>query len=320
MTHETQEALKRAMGTFQGKLILSGYVGSTAHGTHVPKTDPKSIDDIDVMGVFVGPADHYIGLKHKEGINSFIDEWDIVLYDIKKFVHLLLKNNPNVLGTLYLAPNLYHVKTEAGQRLIDNRDLFLSKLCYKSFCGYAYSQLHRMTHMAFEGYMGDKRKQLVAEHGFDTKNAAHLIRLLRMGTEALVEGTLHVFRHDAEELKAIKRGEWTLEQVKTEAERLFKVMEEAYLRSYIQSRKSKESLDVHHKDGELSNNSQKNLETLCHPCHMKLHWRLRKTGIVFGSHTRLSTGKSRHLMVKSEVARTSEMPLSKRRGTPSSHK
>lgn len=33
--------------------------------------------------------------------------------------------------------------------------------------------------------MGEKRKQLVAKHGYDTKNASHLIRLLRMGMEFL---------------------------------------------------------------------------------------------------------------------------------------
>lgn len=36
--------------------------------------------------------------------------------------------------------------------------------------------------------------------------------------------------------------------------------------------RSTENLDVHHKDGNWKNNDPKNLETLCHSCHMKLHW------------------------------------------------
>lgn len=32
------------------------------------------------------------------------------------------------------------------------------------------------------------------------------------------------------------------------------------------------SLDVHHNDGNIRNNIPDNLTTLCHPCHMKLHW------------------------------------------------
>jgi hypothetical protein len=83
------------------------------------------------------------------------------------------------------------------------------------------------------GYMGEKRRELVRRVGYDAKNAAHLIRLLRMGIEFLTEGTLHVERADAAELLTIKRGEWPLEQVKTEAERLFQLSQEAYVRSSL---------------------------------------------------------------------------------------
>jgi hypothetical protein len=63
---------------------------------------------------------------------------------------------------------------------------------------------------------------------YDVKNAAHLIRLLRMGAEFLQTGRLQVYRTtDADELKLIKRGGWTLDQVKREAERLFAGIEKA---------------------------------------------------------------------------------------------
>jgi len=58
------------------------------------------------------------------------------------------------------------------------------------------------------GYMGKKRRELVRRVGYDAKNAAHLIRLLRMGIEFLTEGTLYVERPDAAELLDIKRGVW----------------------------------------------------------------------------------------------------------------
>lgn len=80
----------------------------------------------------------------------------------------------------------------------------------------------------FSGYQGAKRKAIVRQHGYDTKNAAHLIRLLRMGVEYLQTGQLNVFRTwDADELKAIKRGGWTLEQVQQESAALFAVAETA---------------------------------------------------------------------------------------------
>jgi hypothetical protein len=86
-----------------------------------------------------------------------------------------------------------------------------------------FRKLHRQH---FSGYMGEKRKAMVRKYSYDVKNAGHLIRLLRMGSEFLRSGALEVFRTgDAEELKAIKRGEWTLAQVKQEAERLFAELE-----------------------------------------------------------------------------------------------
>jgi hypothetical protein len=70
--------------------------------------------------------------------------------------------------------------------------------------------------------MGEKRKAMVRKYQYDVKNAAHLIRLLRMGSEFLRTGHHQVYRTaDASELKRIKQGEWPLEQVKAEAERLF---------------------------------------------------------------------------------------------------
>jgi hypothetical protein len=81
--------------------------------------------------------------------------------------------------------------------------------------------------------MGQKRRELVRRVGYDAKNAAHLIRLLRMGIEFLTEGTMYVERSDAAELLDIKRGEWSLDRVKSEAERLFQLAQEAYVRSSL---------------------------------------------------------------------------------------
>ena len=52
-----------------------------------------------------------------------------------------------------------------------------------------------------------------------------------MGVEFLTEGQLHVLRPDAPKLVAIKNCEWTLDQVKDEAKRLFGLADEAYVRS-----------------------------------------------------------------------------------------
>ncbi len=216
--------------------ILLGYRGSIAHGMYVPPKNPTSIDDKDLMSVCVPPLDYYLGLKTfgSHGTQEIKkDEWDIVVYEAQKFVGLLAQGNPNVLSMLWLAPNYYIKLTDAGKMLIDNRQIFVGKHVYHSFTGYAHSQLHRMTHNAFQGHMGEKRRKLVEQFGYDTKNAAHLIRLLRMGIEFLIEGELHVLREDAKQLLEIKRGEWTLEEVLKEADKGFQLSQEAYMKSTL---------------------------------------------------------------------------------------
>jgi uncharacterized protein len=216
--------------------ILTGYRGSIAHNMYVPNSSPTSIDDKDVMAICVPPIEYYYGLREygSRGTKEiFKNEWDIVIYEFKKFISLLKRGNPNVLSMLWLQKNHYLHLSEEGQFLIDNRELFVGKHVFHSFSGYAHAQFYKMTHMAFKGYMGEKRKQLVEQFGYDTKNAAHLIRLLKMCIEFLCDGELHVFRDDSEELLSIKRGEWTLEKVKEKAEDLFKKSEEAFIRSTL---------------------------------------------------------------------------------------
>jgi predicted nucleotidyltransferase len=198
--------------------VLLGYCGSRAHGTFIPKEDPNSIDDIDVMGISIAPLNCYFGLSNFEQKDIQYKEYDSVVYEIRKYFRLLLKGNPNVLGLMWLKPSDYIHVSDIGKQIISNRDLFVSKQAYHSFNGYAYGQLKRMSHYKFEGYMSQKRKQLVDKWGYDCKNASHLIRLLRMGIEFLTDGKLQVFREDAPELIDIKTGKWSLEKVQKESD------------------------------------------------------------------------------------------------------
>ena len=78
------------------------------------------------------------------------------------------------------------------------------------------------------------RSELEEQYGYDTKHAMHLVRLLRMGVEALTEGKLYVRRPDAEELLAIRAGAWTYEQVVEYAEMMdHKVREELLPKTFL---------------------------------------------------------------------------------------
>lgn len=217
--------------------VLITHRGSIAHGTHVPSDDPNSFDDIDAIGICVPPLDYYFGLRafgSRGTVEIKEDPWDIVLYEHRKALRMLARGNPNILGMLWVDPEMVIHRSTAGQMLIEHRHLFATKESFKPFRGYAQDQMRKMEYPGkFLGYMGPKRRALVERFGYDTKMAAHLIRLLRMGSEFLDTGRMNVRREDAEELKAIKRGDWKLKDVKAEAQRWERAIVDAYERSTL---------------------------------------------------------------------------------------
>lgn len=216
--------------------FLHAYRGSIAHGTYRPNSHANSIDDKDTMAFCVPPADTYLGLSEfqSRGTQEIMrDPWDIVIYESRKAIRLLAQGNPNVLAMLWLPDNLYIKKTDSGEYLLANKNAFVGRHVFKPFVGYATAQLRKMESGEYKGYMGDKRRELVEKFGYDTKNASHLIRLLRQGIEFLRDGELNVLRHDSAELLDIKDGKWGLDKVKEEANRLFRRAEDAYDRSTL---------------------------------------------------------------------------------------
>lgn len=236
MTGELRAAIESdvVIAAIWPRVGLAGYRGSVAHGTA-----GDIIDDVDVGGVFIAPETHYFGLTHLEHIERIgvAGKYDFAIFEIRKYFRLLLKSNPNVLSLLWLPQNLYIIQSDWGKRLIINRHIFMSKALYKSFGGYAYGQLRRMTHPCTnQAFQGKKRRERFEKFGYDCKNAAHLIRLLRMGIEALLTGEINVARHDAKQLKEIKRGEWTLAKIEEEAERLQHLLDDAFVKCTLPAR------------------------------------------------------------------------------------
>ncbi len=227
---------------FKHSIVLC-YRGSIAHNTYVPNTNPNSIDDKDIIGVAIPSKTYFYGLKKFEQFERKEDYWDVLIYDFKKFINLLIKSNPNVLSVLW-TPSKYIIKTSKEfEELVEYKHLFVHKGMYSAFFNYAKAQLYKMEHMAYAGYMGKKRKSLVDKFGYDVKNASHLIRLLRQGIEFLNTGELIVERPDKEQLIAIKTGQWSIQQVKEEAEKLFAELTNAYNKSRLPEEVNLERID-----------------------------------------------------------------------------
>lgn len=120
-------------------LLLYEYVrGSHAYGLAIPG---KS--DIDTGGVYIAPKDVIYGLRenYKEQISDAKN--DNVWYEIGRFLELLCNANPTMLESLFVPDECVRYMHPAFKIIRDNRDIFITKMCFKSFAGYAVQQIKK---------------------------------------------------------------------------------------------------------------------------------------------------------------------------------
>ena len=324
-------------------LIFLGIIGSQAYGTNLEHSDT------DLKGIVIAPVSYHLGLLSFEQKDSWdttdtgkITALDLskdkVVYEVKKFLQLVLCQNPNILDLLYLPEKFIISKTPEYEYIASLREFLLSKEAYKSYSGYAHAQIRKMeahrkwllleaqgianvkpdpadylpedltglnllpkselyafyefitillkdriqyfdeyaeiqtafkkvdwtglikqnglsddvseyvqrTTNCTDNYLrllnatqeynsalrqhqnwkswsknrNPERAALERKCGVDGKNAMHCIRLQRMAVEILEEGTVYVYRSDADYLKKIRRGEISYEEIMEESQRL----------------------------------------------------------------------------------------------------
>lgn len=131
-----EQLLKLIQGKSPGAKPLYLVIrGSHAYGTNIPTSDT------DYAGVFIQSLDNILGSKYKEQVND--DTNDIVIYEIRRFLELLSTNNPTVLELLNTPEDCVIYKDPIFDLILENRDKFITKICAKSFGGYAKQQISK---------------------------------------------------------------------------------------------------------------------------------------------------------------------------------
>ena len=121
-------------------ILLLTLGGSYAYGMN------KENSDLDVRGIAYNPAsDILLGKDFEQVVNT---DTDTIIYSFNKMISLLSASNPNTIEILGCKPEHYLYMSKTGKELIENRKLFLSKVCIHSFAGYAGSQLRRLENKA----------------------------------------------------------------------------------------------------------------------------------------------------------------------------
>jgi hypothetical protein len=199
--------------------------GSHAYGTSTPTSD------VDLRGICAAPRGYVLGFA--QGFEQFqCPEPDVLVIELRRFFSLAADAQAWALEMLFVDPEDVLFRAPLVEPLIESRALFLSRKARHTFSGYAMAQLKRLrAHRRYivsppaegdpdrGGYeqwskkRNPKRKALEDRFGYDTKFGMHVVRLMRMAREVLESQTVIVKRPDAEELRAIRDGAWSFEQL-----------------------------------------------------------------------------------------------------------
>lgn len=157
-------------------------------GSHMYHLNVATSDE-DTGGVFICPHDMLYGLR-SEYIEQVADEKnDTVFYEFGRWLELLLKSNPTALESLFAPEDcIIGPVHPAVQYVLDHKQMFLSKECFKTFYGYAVSQIGKARGLnkkivnpvekrldildfcyTFKGQGSQPIKEWLAENGLDQK-------------------------------------------------------------------------------------------------------------------------------------------------------
>ena len=147
-------------------IILLGLGGRHAYGLD------KETSDIDVRGIAVNSKEEILlGEDFEQVVNT---DTDTTIYSFNKMIQLLTSNNPNTIEILGCKPEHFLYLSDIGKELLDNRKIFLSKICIHTFAGYASAQLRRLENKAAR-LIGQEQNELhiyksISNAAYDFKN------------------------------------------------------------------------------------------------------------------------------------------------------
>lgn len=218
-------------------------MGSEAYGCSSNKSDK------DYYGICIPPLQYIF--PHTQGLIEGFDniqrfeswqkhhifsadkqiQYDIQVFSIVKFFNLCSNGNPNIIDSLFTPVDCVNHITHVGHLIKDNRKLFLSKKCWPTFRGYAYSQYHKLKNKDYQG----KRKEIVEQdkEKIDRKFLYHTVRLL-LEAEQIIEQADINLRRDREIYKSIRNGVISLTEIEELIQRLLADLDKKFAESTLQ--------------------------------------------------------------------------------------
>lgn len=183
-----------------GTPVLVGVGGSHAYGM------AHAESDVDYRGCYVAPTTEFFGL-HKPQETYDRHDPDVAMHEVGKTLWLASKGNPTVLELFFYSE--YAVRTDIGDLLIANRDLFITERIRSTHVGYAYEQFNRLKRRESGSFSSDTAKRT-------EKHARHILRLVQLAERTLTTGVFDIVVPDRDEIFAF--GKLPVEEMLVRAE------------------------------------------------------------------------------------------------------
>jgi hypothetical protein len=222
--------------------ILLGEHGSRANGTHSPDSDH------DYTGICAEPRRFVTGLQRFDvhrfnsagNGKSSADDTDVSMFGLRKWAVLASNGSPNAMTPLFMSE--YDVLTAAGQVLIDNRQVFMSRQVAARYLGFLDAQ---RSAVSGTNKNARPREHLVTRFGYDVKFAGAMIVAGLHGLALIREGqlALPLAANDVALVKNVRDGLLSLDQVMWLAESLEDQLRQAEIVSELPEYVDKSAVD-----------------------------------------------------------------------------
>lgn len=203
----------------QNNLVFMTVHGSQCYGL------ANELSDLDMKGIVVPPkevennlfqrfeqAENNVELhkKFEHLKNPKNPKIESTVFSLKKFMLLAANVNPNIIELLFVEPSDILVSSPTMEKLLENRDLFLSSKAKFAFGGYAYSQLAKIERHRKWIVRGEIEKPDRAKFGLPEVPASQMTEIFGLIKSEVERWNLSQFPLNEEERDELKSTIWEL--------------------------------------------------------------------------------------------------------------
>jgi len=203
----------------QNNLVFMTVHGSQCYGL------ANELSDLDMKGIVIPPKEVENNLfqrfeqtennvelhkKFEHLKNPKNPKIESTVFSLKKFMLLAANVNPNIIELLFVEPSDILVSSPTMEKLLENRDLFLSSKAKFAFGGYAYSQLAKIERHRKWIVRGELEKPDRAKFGLPEERAPQMNDIFGLIKSEVERWNLSQFPLNEEERDELKSTIWEL--------------------------------------------------------------------------------------------------------------